>query len=215
MVRRELYDLTHGREGFVDSPVTALINAAFARQGDLLRVERQYCVNDGRDRSTLDFNRAAGVRHLAELDRDDGGRPLSYHLLEYGPEGMMEAGRALVYADLGLALPTARSALEPEAVRDALRDFHAPLALAAGPLGSGETTAARAESARRRLREATEAEFSRTLPEQQLRATIEWGYFDADVGHEAAALKLNISRATYFRRLAEAVERVTVRLTGP
>jgi hypothetical protein len=144
-----------------------------------------------------------------------GGRPLIYHLLEYGPEGMMEAGRTLVYRDLGLVPPTAGAALEAEAVRDALRDFHDPLALAAGPLGSGETTAARADSARRRLREAIEAEFSHTLPEQQLRATIEWGYFDADVGHEAAALKLNISRATYFRRLAEAVERVTIRLTGP
>jgi hypothetical protein len=215
LVRRELYDLTHGREGFGDSPVAALLNAAFARQADLLRVERQYCVNDGRDRSMLDFNRAAGVQHLAELGRDDGGRPLTYHLLEYGPDGMGDAGRALVYRDLGLAPPAAGAELEAEAVRAALRDFHEPLALAAGPLGSGETTAARAESARRRLREATEAEFARSLPEQQLRATIEWGYFDADIGHEAAALKLNISRATYFRRLAEAVERVTVRLTGP
>jgi AAA ATPase domain len=215
LVRRELYDLTHDREGAVDSPVVALINAAFARQGDLLRVERQYCVNDSRDRTTLDFNAAAGIRHLADLDHDDGGRALAYHLLEYGPEGMMEAGRALVYGDLGLAPPAARSALEADAVRDALRDFHDPLALAAGPLGSGETTAARADSARRLLREATEAEFSRSLPEQQLRATIEWGYFDADVGHDAAALKLNVSRATYFRRLAEAVERVTVRLMGP
>ena len=103
--------------------------------------------------------------------------------------------------------------------RSARRSGRSPgvweLALAAGQLGSGETTAARAESARRRLREATEAEFARSLPGQELRATTEWGYFDADIGHEAAALKLNISRATYFRRLAEAVERVTVRLTAP
>jgi hypothetical protein len=124
----------------------------------------------------------------------------------------MEASRALVYGDLGLALPAARAPVEAEAVRAALRDFHDPPALADNPLAAGETTAARAESARRRLREATEAVFARSLPEQQLRATIEWGYFDADIGHEAAALKLNVSRATYFRRLAEAVERVTIRL---
>jgi hypothetical protein len=212
MVRRELYDLTHGREGAADSPVTALMNSAFTRQGDLLRVERQYCVNDGRDRSTFDFNRAAGVEHLLELDRTDGGRPLSYHLLEYGSPGLMATGRALVYRDLGLVPPPPEPPVEAEAVRAALRDFHDPQALAQSPLASGETVAAQAESARRRLREATEAEFARSLPEQQLRATIEWGYFDADLGHEAAALKLNISRATYFRRLAEAVERVTIRL---
>ena len=46
MVRRDAYDLTHGREGSAESPVLALINSAFTRQGDLQRVERQYCVND-------------------------------------------------------------------------------------------------------------------------------------------------------------------------
>jgi hypothetical protein len=215
MARREAYDLTHGREGAADSPVLALINSAFTRQGDLLGVERQYCVNDGRDRSAFDFNRAAGVQHLVELDHVDGGRPLSYHLFDYGPGGAMEAGRMLVYSDLGLAVPPPQDPVDGDAVRAAFRDFHDPAALAESRLATGDTPAIRVESARRRLREATEAEFARSLPEQQLRATIEWGYFDADVGHEAAALKLNVSRATYFRRLAEAVERVTIRLTGP
>jgi hypothetical protein len=212
MARRELYDLTHGREGAADSPVLALLNAAFARQGDLRAVERQYCVNDARNLSTLGFNRAAGTEHLAGLDREDDGRPLSYHLLDYGPRGMMEAGRALVYRELGLALPRPQPPVDAEAVRAALREFHDPVALAASPLAVGETTTARVESARRRLREATEAEFSRSLSEQQLRATIEWGYLDPDLGHDAAVLKLSVSRATYFRRLAEAVDRVTVRL---
>jgi hypothetical protein len=212
IVRRDIYDLTAGREGSEGSPVLALINAAFARQGDLCRVRRQYCVNDTRDRSTLAFNEAAGTRHLAELDRADGARRLSYHLLDYGSHGVMEAGRALVYRDLGLLPPAPEGPVSAAAVREALRAFHDPAALAVSPMARGHSTAERAEAVRRRLREATEAEFARSLAEQELRATIEWGYFDADISHTGAALRLSISRATYFRRLSEAVERVSVRL---
>jgi hypothetical protein len=82
-----------------------MIDAAFARQGDLGRVRRQYCVNDARDRSTLAFNEAAGTHHLAELDRGDDGRRLTYHLLDYGSHGVMQAGRALVCRDLDLPPP--------------------------------------------------------------------------------------------------------------
>ena len=44
--------------------------------------------------------------------------------------------------------------------------------------------------------------------ERLLQQIMERGYLDASASHESAALELNVSRATYFRRLRIASQRV-------
>ena len=55
---------------------------------------------------------------------------------------------------------------------------------------------------------AIDAAFGESYDEDLQRRIIERGYFDPQGGHERAAMELNVSRATYFRRLRRASERV-------
>ena len=90
--------------------------------------------------------------------------------------------------------------------------------LAASPLAHGLRAAERVESVRALLRSAVAAEFGTSSAERLLRTVLERGYLDPEGGHERAALELNVSRATYFRRLATASERISPRIlavSGP
>jgi hypothetical protein len=148
---------------------------------------------------------------VPELDARDGERVVQCHLLDHGPGGLLDSVRALVYRDLGLPAPEPapsdgeRSA---DVVRDALRAFHDPVALAASPLARGATGAERAASVRDLLRDAAGTAFGESDDERLLRATIARGYLDPYGGHDKAALDLHVSRTTYFRRLATATARV-------
>jgi hypothetical protein len=143
---------------------------------------------------------------LAHLSRDPEARALT---TTGGPStpglaGLLHAG---IHRELGLEPPGAR--LDPrsvggDVVRDALRSFHDPLALAASPLGRGTTTAARAASARRVLLDAVERAFGATPDAELHRSILLRGYVDADGGHARAQVDLHISRSAYFRRLAHA-----------
>jgi hypothetical protein len=95
-----------------------------------------------------------------------------------------------------------------DAVRDALRSFHDPVALAASPLGRGMKSEERAESVRELLREAVDSTFGDSPDQRLLRAAVQRGYLDPAGGHSRAMLELNVSRTTYFRRLADGSERV-------
>ena len=89
-------------------------------------------------------------------------------------------------------------AIDPEAVREALRTLHVPGAPAA--------------VSRERLEEAAEHAFGETPDEQLLRRVLIRGYFEPAGSHEAAARELHLSRAAYFRRLRSASERVAAYL---
>ena len=214
LIRRDAVDLTAGRAGDPRSPVVAVLNADFALRGDLQGVRRQYCIIDAHDQAALEFTRAGGLAHLSEFDQEIDGRRLHYHLLDHGPGGVMETGRALVYRELGLVPATAAppGPLDAATVRDALRAFDDPLLLVASPLARGTGAGERVESVRALLRSAIEAEFGTSPAERLLRSTLERGYLDPDGGHDRAALELNVSRATYFRRVATAVQRITPRV---
>lgn len=101
------------------------------------------------------------------------------------------------------------SAVTEDDVREALRRFHRPLDLASGAMapaaGSPEE---RATAVRAELRHAVDVAFGESMDERLLAETIRRGYFDPSGGHERAALDLNVSRATYFRKLREACDRV-------
>lgn len=95
-----------------------------------------------------------------------------------------------------------------DAVRDVLRDFHQPVALAASPLAIGTDPEERAESVRRLVRDVVARTFGHSKAEQALQRVVEIGYLDPAGGHAKAMHRLHLSRTTYFRRLREATDRL-------
>jgi hypothetical protein len=160
----------------------------------------------------LEFARALGAEHLADLDLAVGQRQIQCHRIDYGPGGLLAAQRAVVYAELGLARPeVARDeagSLDVETVRDALRNYGVPRELARHRLAEGVTPDERAESVRALLRDAADRAFGETENEKLLYKVLVRGYLDPASSHERAALDLALSRAAYFRRLRAAVERL-------
>jgi hypothetical protein len=165
----------------------------------------------------VSFAQALGAEHIKELDLDLEPRRIECHRIDYGPGGLMAAQRAVVYTELGLPNPqSARLPVEvdPEAVRDALRNFRLPHELAQSPLALGENQEERVESVRRLLREAVDSAFGDTDNEQLLRRVLVRGYMEPVSSHEQAAYEISLSRAAYFRRLRTAAERVAEHLAG-
>jgi len=168
----------------------------------------------------LRFAERLGARREPSLDASYGPAPVECWILDYGPGGLIGTQRDFVYRELGLT-PSADSddlrrtgPVDGEAVRAALRDFHKPVELARNPLASGTTPAERAESVRERLRTALDQAFGDSPDEQLLRSVLERGYLAQDTSLESAAVELHLSRATFFRRLRRAVDRVVAVLAG-
>ncbi|HEY4280029.1 MAG TPA: AAA family ATPase [Conexibacter sp.] len=61
-----------------------------------------YLPIDPRMPAALAFARAAGAQHIPALDRAFAGHPTECHVLDYGPEGLLGAQRALIYAELAM-----------------------------------------------------------------------------------------------------------------
>jgi hypothetical protein len=97
---------------------------------------------------------------------------------------------------------------DAESVRSALKSFHRPSELAANPLATGTEPDQRAASVRALLEQAVAGAFGDTADEVLARRTLELGYLDPSITHEGAADTLHLSRAAYFRRLRQAVDRV-------
>lgn len=162
-----------------------------------------------------DFYRAVGYRRVTELDAVEDGRVVECHLLDLGEGAVVGGLRALVYRDLGLnPAPSPRIERDMgEVVREALRYYHDRDVLAASPLAVGSTPEERSGSVRTLLRRATERTFGDSEEERLLRAIIEQGYLNRVGSHESTARRLHLSRATYFRRLAQASERLAETLS--
>jgi hypothetical protein len=153
------------------------------------------------------------------LDLTVDGVALRTYLVDLGDDGMLAAQRAVIYGDIGIPpgmAPTqpAPAPLDPDAVREALRSLHEPTALASSPLASGATVDERAASVRRVVESAVTRTFGDGERERGLREVIEAGYLSADETHEQVADRLYIGRATYFRRLRQATERLTATIVA-
>jgi hypothetical protein len=103
---------------------------------------------------------------------------------------------------------TAAGRVDAATVRDALADYDRPSRLLSSPLAVGTTPQERVASVRRTLENAVAATFGVTDDERLMRSIVELGYMDPLLSHEAAAATLHLSRAAYFRRLGQAIERV-------
>jgi plasmid stabilization system protein ParE len=91
-------------------------------------------------------------------------------------------------------------------VRRALEAFTSDDALETSPLAVGHAGPNRAESVRARLRSAADVALSGSPHAAQLKAIVDRRFLIGCDAHDAIARSLPVSRATYFRRLSEAVD---------
>ncbi len=214
LIWRDALDFTAGLKGDIGSPILAMLNTASTLRSGLTNPRYNYLPIDPDNPVAVSFAQAVGAVHIPQLDIRYGPRRVQCHLLDHGEGGVLGNQRDQIYRELGLtptrigATPPPPRPVDVEDVRDALRNLHQPLALAASPLASGSTPDERAESVRALLGRAVEGAFGESYDEDLQRRIVERGYFDPQGGHERAAMELNVSRATYFRRLRRASERV-------
>jgi hypothetical protein len=215
LIWRDSVDLGASAEGSSASPVVAILNKAAMLRSGLVNQRWSYLPIDPASPVAAAFARAVGARHEPSLDiHTHTGRRVECHILDHGEGGVLGMTRDAVYRELGLSPPARVDAAPPpraadfEDVREALRVLHQPLALAASPLATGATPDERAASVGALITTAVASVFGDSFDETLLRRIIERGYLDPQGGHELAALELNVSRATYFRRLRRACDRV-------
>jgi hypothetical protein len=210
IVWRDAIDATAGLEGDVTSPVLALANLATVLRCGLRNPSWSYLPIDPDNAAAVTFATRARARHMADLDFRGERTTIECWVLDHGPGGLIASIARSVYTELGLAGPDPAAAprLDADAVREALRSLDRPGELAASPLARGDTPEERAASVRATLAGAVDAAVGDGADERLLADVVRRGYLDPDGSHEAAAHALHLSRATYFRRLKAASDRV-------
>jgi hypothetical protein len=204
---REAWDFT-GEPG---SGIQALVAMSGILRARLPNPRYAYLPIDPRLRAAVAFSRALDGRHLPELDVAGPPR-FEAHVVDWGPGGLLGAQRDVVYRELGLTLRRRPRDPGAETVRQALRSLHRPAELARSPLATGAGQAERAAALRARLEDAIAHAFGTSAEERALHDLLVHAYVDPAPGHEPAARALHLSRATYFRRLRAATERVAAYL---
>lgn len=190
--------------------VQAMLGMAGILRSGLANPRYAYLPVNPRLPGALEFGAALGARHIPELDAHVGDEQIECHLLDYGPGGLLGMQRDVVYREAGLTPPgdAAADPIVAEQVRKALRDLRQPHELARNGLARGDTPEERAASMRALIESAAGQAFGDSPNEQLLRQVLMRGYLEPAASHEIAAEELNLSRATYFRRLKAAAERV-------
>jgi hypothetical protein len=189
----------------------ALHLSAVLRSG-LPNVDRSYILDTVPHPDSMAFFQAVGAVHHPHLDTEVAGRPVAWWIIDHGPGGILGQVRDAVYAEAGAPAPsTGQRRVEDlhRAALDALRDFNRPDALAANPLAGLPRDP---DALRARVLRAVEAAFGSSSDDRLLRQAVELADLDADVTHDQAMLRLSVSRATYFRYLRQARQRVAATL---
>jgi hypothetical protein len=204
--------------GDLSSSVLSILNTAAILRSGLNNPRWSYIPIDPSNEAAVTFARAVNTTHLDHLDVDLGAKIVQCHQVDHAADGLLGGVRAAVYGELGLGAPgpirlggddrAPRAPVTLDAVRDALRNLHQPLELATSPLATGATTEDRAASVRAEVQDAVANAFGDSPAEQLLRRIVQRGYLDPSGSHELAADELHVSRATYFRRLRTASQRV-------
>jgi hypothetical protein len=212
---RDSLDLSAPEKGDIRSRVLAILNTAAILRSGLVNPRISYLPIDPENAAATQFAINIGAQRLPELDAMIGGKPHECHLLDHGTGGIIGGQRNTVYWELGLPTPEPEErpsgvapAVTHESVKALARHLDRPLELAASPLARGSNPDERAESVRCLFREAVDGAFGESGDEKLLRTIAERGCLTRSVGHEALADELNVSRATYFRRLRQASDRL-------
>ncbi len=196
----------------------ALLNMAGILRAGLPNPRYAYLPINPSDRLSRAFVEATVAQPIPELRYDAGRDALDCYVLDFGPRGLLGLQRAVVYGEAGRPLPLAgagdAAGDTATAVRDALRDLHVPVRLARNPLSTGASTEERAASVRALIDDAVARAFGDTGDERLQARVLDRGYLHPAASHELAAEELHLSRATYFRRLRRAAERVAEVVAG-
>jgi hypothetical protein len=223
MLWRDSLDLSSGTKGNLGSRVLAILNTAAILRSGLVNPRISYLPIDPENEAAMAFSRSVSAVNAPELAVDIGWKRQECHILDHGPGGMLAAQRVAVYLELGLRPPdpsedgaalaaAAEEVAAPDVTRESVkalaRRLDRPLDLAASPLAVGDSTEERAESVRALFRDAVATAFGESADEQLLREIAERGFLERGMSHEALADALNVSRATYFRRLRQAADRL-------
>jgi hypothetical protein len=199
-------------EGADEERGRALLNATATLRSGALNPRWFYGPLDPTNEREVRFSQAMGAEHLASLDVDLGQRRIECHRIDHGPGGVIALARDIVYRELGIGPrlpPTA------EQVRSALQALRRGGDLSSSPLTSEDLapTEQRRE-ARARLSSAADQAFGPGPDEQLLRAALDLAYLDEEADPATAPQRLNVSRATFYRRLAVATELLAVALAA-
>ena len=211
VVWRDSVDLTGGAP--TAGSALAMLNIAVALRADVPNPRHAIVPLFQHNQRLHEFCLAAGGTVVPELDTVVDGRPVCAYWIDYGPGGLHAHQRDLVYRELGKS-PAVPSALDVDDVRAALESFTVATELARNPLAVGAGVDVRAESVRATLRAGVAAAFGTGPREQQLRTILSQRYLEPGATSAATARSLAMSKATYFRRLTEAVRRLTEHLAA-
>jgi hypothetical protein len=195
--------------GDAGSRVLAVLNTAAILRTGAGSLRFSYLPIDPMNPAAVRFAEGVGARREPDLDAHVGGRVIQCHVLDHGPSGLLGLIRDQVHREAGVAVAASpRRQASADDVREALRRAREPTALAASPLARGTDPAERAASVRELLDRAVAEAFGEGPEEQLLQRILRRGYLDEDAAHERAMHECHVSRATYFRRLKEASDRV-------
>jgi len=190
----------------------ALLNATATLRSGAVNPRWFYGPLDPTNEREVRFSRAMGAEHLAHLDVDVGQRRVECRRIDHGPGGVIGLARDIVYRELGIAPrhpPTA------EQVRSALQALRRGSDLSDSPLTSGDLAPVeQRREARARLSSAAEAAFGPGPDDRLMREALDLAYLDEEADPASAPRVLNVSRATFYRRLAVATELLTVALAA-
>ena len=217
LVWRDAMDLTADDQGDLGSRVLAVINTATILRAGLPNPRAFYIPINPINTASMAFVERSGAEHVPELDVLVGSVVHQCHVIDHGPGGVLGAFRATIHAELGLPSPppavdggaaASRHAVTEADVRQALRDLDRPSALARSPLAALAEGPEPAAGVRALLERAIAGAFGAGHDEELLRAVVSGAYADGRASHEDLAYSLHVSRATYFRRLRQATNRV-------
>jgi hypothetical protein len=190
----------------------ALLNATATLRSGAVNPRWFYGPLDPTNEREVRFSRALGAEHLASLDVELGQRRVECHRIDHGPGGVIGLARDIVYRELGIPPrrpPTA------EQVRSALQALRRGGDLSGSPLTSENVAPAeQRREARARLSAAADDAFGTSPDDHLLRTALDLAYLDEEADPATAPQVLNLSRATFYRRLAVATELLAVALAA-
>jgi hypothetical protein len=215
VVWRDAFDLTTSERGDLASRVLAVVNTAAILRSGLANPRYFYLPINPVNTASLAFARQSGAEHVPGLDVEVGSTIHQCHIIDHGPDGVLGALRAIVYGELGLPRPATGGGAQPppravteDDVRRALRDLDRPSQLARSPLRAMVAADDPAVGVRALLEGALADAFGAGRDEELMRQVVLSAYVEHGTTVDEAAHRLHLSRATYYRRLRHATDRV-------
>ncbi|NEA37346.1 hypothetical protein [Streptomyces sp. SID13031] len=210
LVWRDTIILPGGTQGAADAGLYSLLNFSLVQRAEIPRLRHALILAFDRSERVREFCQEIGGRAVPGLRWVVDGRTLGCYHIDLGIGGLLSAQRDVVYRELHVPPPSLTTTAAD--VRRALDAFGSDDALSSSPLAIGPAGPGRAESVRAQLRAAAEAALAGSPHATQLTTIVDRRFLLGRDAHDTIARSLVVSRATYFRRLTEAVDRIAAHL---